>query len=98
MKQSTSIRARGMRVLGRSAFELCVLVGAATALANGCGGTVVDESRHGAGDLDGGTGGSYGSPNPTGSYCGNNRVDPGEACDGNDLNGMTCSSVTLGQY
>lgn len=30
------------------------------------------------------------------SKCGNGKVDPGEACDGADLDGETCSSVTMG--
>jgi hypothetical protein len=30
------------------------------------------------------------------SLCGNGRVDVGEACDGNDLHGATCQSVTMG--
>ncbi len=28
--------------------------------------------------------------------CGNRRIDPGEQCDKNNLNGETCASVTMG--
>lgn len=35
------------------------------------------------------------SPRPT-STCGNGQIDPGEACDGNQLNGATCETLGLG--
>ena len=34
--------------------------------------------------------------NPPSPRCGNNIVEPGEACDGSNVNGLTCSSVAAG--
>jgi len=45
----------------------------------------------------GGSGGRNGAGgSSTGSKCGNGKIDPGEDCDGQNLKGATCASVTMG--
>lgn len=45
---------------------------------------------------DDSTGESTDFAKPGGSLCGNGRIDSGEQCDGRDLGGETCDSVTMG--
>ncbi len=33
---------------------------------------------------------------PSASECGNNRIDPGEACDGDDIGDVTCNDLIIG--
>ena len=67
-------------VLLRSAGMAAVAV----SLFFGCGGRM--EADYEDAGADGG---------PVSPLCGNDRVDPGEQCDGNKLNGATCGTVTM---
>lgn len=42
---------------------------------------------------DGGSGGSGGSGGVAGPDCGNGQTDPGEACDGDDVGGLSCADL-----
>jgi hypothetical protein len=59
-------------------------------------------SNGGSGNSPGGRGGGSagivvgGGTSPGGALCGNGRIDPGEACDGANLQGNDCHTVTMG--
>lgn len=65
-----------------------------------CGGVVnTEENRFDSGRGDGGSSSAIfgsGGKSPTGSTCGNGRIEPGEICDGTNLGGATCASATMG--
>lgn len=73
-----------MRIFDRANFSLRVLCVGVTAILLGACATAGD----GSSDPDGGRTDGPG-PGPT---CGDNVVDPGEACDGTNLNGQDCQS------
>jgi hypothetical protein len=50
----------------------------------------------GAGSDQPSTGAAPAKGGPPIASCGNGQIDPGEGCDGNQLNGATCAAVTMG--
>ncbi len=69
-------------------------------LVPGAGGSGLTPGAGGAGVGGAGVGGAGGGAAAGGSggvpvTCGNGGVDPGELCDGADLNGETCASATM---
>ncbi|HVU01879.1 MAG TPA: hypothetical protein VHE30_09010 [Polyangiaceae bacterium] len=80
----------------RNLVEVSATIGLVAAIVNGCGGTVVDGTRHGQNGEDAGPGASGGNDQTDLPTCGNGIVDPGEVCDGWQLAGKTCATATMG--
>ncbi|HVU02581.1 MAG TPA: hypothetical protein VHE30_12555 [Polyangiaceae bacterium] len=85
-----------------SSSALTLFFGAATLAAWGCassadggGEATGPQGFSGQVNHDPGAGAGADGAAPAGPNCGNGVVDPGEQCDGTDLQGQTCASATL---